>query len=119
MQLLVDKVQSTGENELEKVSLERLADINPDLLQQIKEATMEEQKQQQQNLMMLSSTSGPLTMPAAPVPPLSNWVRQNLNHLKKLHNLIALLQCHIRFIRSSTLSLTTLILCQFVLKYMI
>lgn len=45
MQLLLDEVQSTGVDELDKVSLERLADINPDLLQQIQDAAMEEQKQ--------------------------------------------------------------------------
>merc|ERR1712194_946548 len=48
MQLLLDEVQSTGVDELEKVSLERLADINPDLLHQIKvgaEITIKEQNQ--------------------------------------------------------------------------
>ena len=36
MQLLLDEVQSTVENELDKVSLERLADIDPNLLMSIK-----------------------------------------------------------------------------------
>jgi pre-mRNA cleavage complex 2 protein Pcf11 len=37
MQQLLDEVQSEVTNELEKVSLERLAEINPDLLQSIKQ----------------------------------------------------------------------------------
>eukprot|EP00978_Attheya_sp_CCMP212_P028212 scaffold96856_cov54-Attheya_sp.AAC.2 len=41
MQLLLDEVQSTGLDELDKVSLERLADINPSLLTQIKKAAEE------------------------------------------------------------------------------
>ncbi|KAL3800746.1 hypothetical protein ACHAW5_009316 [Stephanodiscus triporus] len=94
MQLLLDEVQSTGVDELDKVSLERLADINPDLLQQIREAAIEEQKQQQKS--MLSSSSGSSNLPAAPVPPLSDWSRLNLNHLEKSHDLIASLQRHVR-----------------------
>ena len=97
MQLLLDEVQSAGVDELDKVSLERLADINPDLLRQIKEAAMDEQKQQQQNSMMPSSSSGPSSLPAAPVvPPLSDWSKLNLNHLEKSHDLIAMLQRRVR-----------------------
>jgi pre-mRNA cleavage complex 2 protein Pcf11 len=108
MQLLLDEVQSAGVDELDKVSLERLADINPDLLQQIKEASMEEQKQQQQNSMMLSSTSGPSTVLASPVPPLSDWSRLNLNHLEKTHDLIASLQRHVRSANEMTVVATHL-----------
>ena len=38
MQLLLDEVQSEGVDELDKVSLERLAEINPNLLADIKNA---------------------------------------------------------------------------------
>jgi pre-mRNA cleavage complex 2 protein Pcf11 len=42
MQNILDDMQSDVQNELEKVSLERLADINPDLLANIKNAAAEE-----------------------------------------------------------------------------
>jgi pre-mRNA cleavage complex 2 protein Pcf11 len=42
MQNILDEMQSDIENELEKVSLERLADINPDLLANIKRAATED-----------------------------------------------------------------------------
>ena len=41
MQLLLDEAQSEGVDELGKVSLERLAEINPDLLAEIKTAAQE------------------------------------------------------------------------------
>jgi hypothetical protein len=56
-------------DKLDKVLLERSADINPDLLHQIQEAAMEEQKQQHQNSMMLSSTSNPFTFASCALPP--------------------------------------------------
>jgi pre-mRNA cleavage complex 2 protein Pcf11 len=40
MQGVLDEIQSGMENELEKVSLERLAEINPDLLENIKQAAL-------------------------------------------------------------------------------
>ena len=94
MQLLLDEVQSTGVDELEKVSLERLADINPDLLQQLKEAAIEEQNQQHQQ--QLSTTNPSNTSPMFVSPPLSEWSKLNLNHLEKSHDLIASLQRHVR-----------------------
>lgn len=48
MQLLLDEAQSTVENELDKVSLERLAEINPALL--------EELRQQAQNMLSSGNT---------------------------------------------------------------
>jgi pre-mRNA cleavage complex 2 protein Pcf11 len=90
MQLLLDEVQSTGVDELDKVSLERLADINPDLLQQLKEAAIEEQQQQQ--LPTTASSNAPIFV----APPLSDWSKLNLNHLEKSHDLIASLQRHVR-----------------------
>ena len=105
MQLLLDEVQSTGVDELDKVSLERLADINPDLLQQIKDAAMEEQKQQQQQQSNSSSTSSRGGIKSSSVssinPPISSssssdWSKLKLDHLEKSSSLIASLQRHVR-----------------------
>jgi len=107
MQLLLDEVQSTGVDELDKVSLERLADINPDLLQQIKDAAMEEQKQQQQqqqsNSSSTSSRGGIKSSSVSSInPPISSsssssdWSKLKLNHLEKSSSLIASLQRHVR-----------------------
>jgi len=101
MQLLLDEVQSDGVDELDKVSLERLADINPDLLQQIKEvaeAAIKEQNQQQNSIQQQQSTSlsSSNNVPAAPTTPLSDWSKLKLNHLEKSHDLIASLQRHVR-----------------------
>lgn len=41
MQAVLDDMQSTITNELDKVSLERLADINPDLLEEIKKTAQD------------------------------------------------------------------------------
>lgn len=89
MQLLLDEVQSSGVDELDKVSLERLADINPDLLDQIKqeaEIVLNEQKQQQQH----STPSDALTED------LSEWSKLKLDHLEKSHTIIASLNHHVR-----------------------
>eukprot|EP00578_Thalassiosira_sp_NH16_P020828 CAMPEP_0181082970 /NCGR_PEP_ID=MMETSP1071-20121207/3907_1 /TAXON_ID=35127 /ORGANISM="Thalassiosira sp., Strain NH16" /LENGTH=567 /DNA_ID=CAMNT_0023164595 /DNA_START=61 /DNA_END=1764 /DNA_ORIENTATION=+ len=105
MQLLLDEVQSTGVDELDKVSLERLADINPDLLQQIKEgaeAAMAEESQQGQRQQQSSTQQKqsrplpPANSQAAPAPPLSDWSKLKLNHLEKSNDLIASLQRHVR-----------------------
>ncbi len=109
MQLLLDEVQSTGVDELDKVSLERLADINPDLLNQIKEAAMEEQKLQQQQQQQRQSSSISSNLPSSgianyaaaaaahsPVGPISDWSRLKLNHLDKTHDLVSSLQRHVR-----------------------
>jgi pre-mRNA cleavage complex 2 protein Pcf11 len=107
MQLLLDEVQSTGVDELDKVSLERLADINPDLLQQIKDAAMEEQKQQHQQQQQSSSSStvsggGIKSSLVSTIHPTSSsssssdWSKLNLNHLEKSSSLIASLQRHVR-----------------------
>lgn len=60
MQQLLDEVQSEVTNELEKVSLERLAEINPDLLQTIK---------QQAESMMTAGPVGNAPAPAAAAGP--------------------------------------------------
>mmetsp|Transcript_31695 Transcript_31695/g.66650 ORF Transcript_31695/g.66650 Transcript_31695/m.66650 type:complete len:546 (-) Transcript_31695:423-2060(-) len=104
MQLLLDEVQSTGVDELDKVSLERLADINPDLLKQIKEAATEEHNQQQSSMQQpqQSSTLSSANTPAFPTPPLSDWSKLKLNHLEKSHDLIASLQRHVRSANETT-----------------
>ena len=108
MQLLLDEVQSTGVDELDKVSLERLADINPDLLQQIKEAAIDEQQSQQQqqnstnNIQGLQQQSSSTNKPVAPDPPLSEWSKLKLNHLEKSHDLVASLQRHVRSANETT-----------------
>jgi pre-mRNA cleavage complex 2 protein Pcf11 len=107
MQLLLDEVQSTGVDELDKVSLERLADINPDLLKQIMEAAMEEQEQQQQQQQQRQSSSilsKPLaTAVATPVCPISDWSRLKVNHIDKAHDLISSLQKHVRSANEMTI----------------
>ena len=108
MQLLLDEVQSTGVDELDKVSLERLADINPDLLQQIKEAAIDEQQSQQQqqnstnNIQGQQQQSSSTNKPVAPAPPLSEWSKLKLNHLEKSHDLVASLQRHVRSANETT-----------------
>lgn len=104
MQILLDEVQADGVDELEKVSLERLADINPSLLQQIKEgAEMELQDSQQTQSLgqqQSSSIGGATTsnnMPAAPpATSMSEWSKLKLNHLEKSHDLVASLNRHVR-----------------------
>jgi pre-mRNA cleavage complex 2 protein Pcf11 len=49
MQKVLDELQNDIDNELEKVSLERLADINPDLLANIKQAAEDSTRGNQQN----------------------------------------------------------------------
>ena len=102
MQILLDEVQADGVDELEKVSLERLADINPSLLQQIKEGAemeLQDNKNQaqssgQQQCSSIGTTSN--NMSAAPAAPISEWSKLKLNHLEKSHDLVASLQRHVR-----------------------
>ena len=49
MQTVLDEIQMNEVNELDKISLERLADINPDLLVQIKNAADEMIQNEEQN----------------------------------------------------------------------
>ena len=119
MQLLLDEVQSSGVDELDKVSLERLADINPDLLQQIKEgaeAAMSEvqqnQPQQQQSnqnsSMKQSSMISSTPAPAVPAIPQSDWSKLNLNHMDKSNELIASLQRTVRSANNTSVVKTDL-----------
>lgn len=100
MQILLDEVQADGVDELEKVSLERLADINPGLLQQIKEAAEMELQDNDQNQSLgqqhpsIGASSN--NMSVAPASSMSEWSKLKLNHLEKSHDLVASLQRHIR-----------------------
>lgn len=99
MQILLDEVQADGVDELEKVSLERLADINPNLLQQIKEGAemeLQDNNQTQSSGQQQSSSIGTNNMSAAPAVPISEWSKLKLNHLEKSHDLVASLQRHVR-----------------------
>ena len=102
MQILLDEVQADGVDELEKVSLERLADINPSLLQQIKEgAEMELQQGNNQNQLPGQQQSSSINnasnnISSVPTEPMSEWSKLKLNHLEKSHDLVASLQRHVR-----------------------
>lgn len=97
MQILLDEVQADGVDELEKVSLERLADINPSLLLQIKEGAEMELNQTQSSVQQQSSSiGGTSTTSTTPSVPMSEWSKLKLNHLEKSHDLVASLQRHVR-----------------------
>ena len=93
MQLLLDDVQSSGIDELDKVSLERLAEINPDLLQQIKEGA-------EAAIIDLNKTTTSQTRPqhqaaipgtksvAAQAPHQSEWDKLNIKHTEQSNKLI-------------------------------
>ena len=111
MQLLLDEVQSTGVDELDKVSLERLADINPNLLQQIKEEAelvLREQKQPSKHVGNAFSSTNPSSNimssqnPDGSITQLSDWSNLKLNHLEKSHTIIASLQRHVRSVSQQT-----------------
>lgn len=100
MQTLLDEVQNTSEvDELDKVSLERLADINPDLLKQIQtEAEMVLLEKQQATLggSIAIATGGNIQQPE------SDWAKLKLNHLEKSNTIVANLQRHVRLVSSET-----------------
>ena len=94
MQLLLDDVQSSGVDELDKVSLERLAEINPDLLQQIKEgaeaAIIDLNKTTTTQTGPQHQAAIPGTKPvAAPAPHQSEWAKLNINHTEQSNKLIS------------------------------
>lgn len=110
MQLLLDEAQSEGVDELDKVSLERLAEINPDLLAEIKTAAQE----------IVASGGGgagngkgsaasggrwspPIasanfneTRPDDIIARAAEWDKLKLDHLEKAHDSISKLQQHVR-----------------------
>jgi len=101
MQLLLDEVQSSGVDELDKVSLERLADINPDLLEQIKDAAMAEEQQQQQTSSTMQIQQPSTSANTEPIVE-SEWAKLKLNHLEKSHDLVASIQRHVRSANETT-----------------
>ena len=114
MQLLLDEAQSEGVDELDKVSLERLAEINPDLLAEIMSAA--------QDIVASGGGSGSggaadkasggasngrwsptvasanftETRPDEIISRAADWDRLKLNHLEKGHQSISSLQHHVR-----------------------
>ena len=97
MQILLDEVQNTSEvDELDKVSLERLAEINPDLLRQIQtEAEMVLLDKQQ-------TVIGSVTTSNAAATQESEWSKLKLNHLDKSNTIISNLQRHVRLASTTT-----------------
>ena len=98
MQILLDEVQNTSEvDELDKVSLERLAEINPDLLKQIQtEAEMVLLEKQQTMIGSNVMTSNATTTQE------SEWSKLKLNHLDKSNTIISNLQRHVRLASTAT-----------------
>ncbi len=99
MQLLLDEVQSTGVDELDKVSLERHADINPDLLRQIKEES--EIVLREQKMGSIPSSTGAAghtsTISSHSNGNITNdWSKLKLNHLEKSNTIVTKLQRHVR-----------------------
>ena len=105
MQAILDDMQSTVANELDKVSLERLADINPDLLENIKKAAEDELSSGQST----AGTGGnhsqtPSSAPSFLVETRSpdwitrsnEWGKLKLKNKDESHNLIAKLQHFVR-----------------------
>ena len=108
MQITLDDVQSNITNELEKVSLERLADINPDLLANIKKTAEEtlqhhsgstssspthpQNKQQQAHLpAFFTELRSPQTLARSQA-----WSDLKWNHLEQTHSAITQLQKTVR-----------------------
>jgi pre-mRNA cleavage complex 2 protein Pcf11 len=108
MQSVLDDVQSDMENELDKVSLERLAEINPDLLEQIKTAAQaslpvasgvstdtqqqqQEQQQQQQLPHFFTETRSPETLAQSKA-----WGEVKWDYLEETHAVITNLQYQVR-----------------------
>ena len=103
MQTLLDEVQNTSEvDELDKVSLERLAEINPDLLKQIQaEAEMVLSEKQQVALGGIAMGGG-TTAPSNNQQIQSEWSKLKLDHLEKSNTIVANLQKHVRLASTET-----------------
>ena len=121
MQTVLDEVQAETVNELDKVSLERLADINPDLLVEIKKAAEDlmvkevNQSQQSRGLNTVLSRGGvnsgngsvtsngkmPLSIftelrPPSLVKQSEEWDNLNLNYQEDTNSIIKRLSQHVR-----------------------
>ena len=105
MQQILDDLQSDEQDELNKVSLERLASIDPDLLTKIKQTAevsiqvrvsgndgsrvSQEEESELLSFLMETRTQETLERGIA-------WEKLNLNHLKDTHDIIASLQRLVR-----------------------
>ena len=115
MQQILDDLQSDVQDELEKVSLERLASIDPDLLAKIKN-TAEESLRSGDSV----GDNGTKSHHAEPdvlsflvesrshdtIERSKAWGKLNMNHLKEAHDLIASLQHLVRDGSSSEMRYT-------------
>jgi pre-mRNA cleavage complex 2 protein Pcf11 len=101
MQGVLDEMQSGMENELEKVSLDRLAEINPDLLENIKQAAHSNMNSDGSNNKDGSQTNH---MPAYFTETRSQeildeakeWSEVKWNHLEESHDMVSQLQQRVR-----------------------
>lgn len=113
MQTVLDEVQADTVNELDKVSLERLADINPDLLVEIKKAAEDlmsnEQSQNQQPVgsgptSTASSSNASKTAssifeefrPPNLIQESKEWQNLKLNHRESANNIVKRLLHNVR-----------------------
>lgn len=106
MQLLLDEAQSEGVDELDKVSLERLAEINPDLLAEIKTAAQGivasggggaiNGKGSGRWSPPIASANFNETRPEEIIARAADWDKLKLDHLEKAHESISKLQHHVR-----------------------
>jgi pre-mRNA cleavage complex 2 protein Pcf11 len=102
MQGVLDEMQSGMQNELEKVSLERLADINPDLLESIKQAAhsnmnsdgsnnKQDGSQTHHQPAYFTETRSQETLDEAKA-----WSEVKWNHLEESHEMVSQLQKRVR-----------------------
>lgn len=107
MQNILDELQDDVANELEKVSLERLADMNPDLLANIKRAAEENMKGNTGNMSGTPVNSNRdnkdsmpsffvETRPAEMIERSAAWKELKLDHLAKTHDVVSKLQTVVR-----------------------
>jgi pre-mRNA cleavage complex 2 protein Pcf11 len=103
MQNILDELQNDVANELEKVSLERLADMNPDLLANIKRAAEENMKGKVGNSGGSHSDRNDSvpsffteTRPAEMLKRSAAWKELKWDHLAKTHEVVSKLQTIVR-----------------------
>ncbi|GAX20175.1 hypothetical protein FisN_12Hh019 [Fistulifera solaris] len=103
MQNILDELQNDVANELEKVSLERLADMNPDLLSNIKRAAEENMKGKAGNLGGSHSDRNDSvpsffteTRPAEMLKRSAAWKDLKWDHLSQTHEVVSKLQTIVR-----------------------
>lgn len=118
MQAVLDDMQSTVENELDKVSLERLADINPDLLAEIKR-TAQDVLSSGQSVTTAAAASGGTQSQTAGTPSFlvetrspewiaqaAEWKKLKTNPIVESEDVITKLQQHVTVDSSSETTYT-------------